>query len=332
MTTVNRIVVTPGEPAGIGPDLVLELARHDWPFEILAVADPAMLAERAALLGLDIALSPADCSLPAVPHTAGKLPVDPVTCPATVVPGQLDTTNAAYVRATLDQATDHCLAGRARALVTAPVHKAVLSETGSAFSGHTEYLAARCGAPPPVMLLTTADGTMRVALATMHLPLIQVPTALTKDWLAHIFQTTAEGLSRDFGIAEPRLLVAGLNPHAGEQATLGDEEEQIIAPAIESARRTGLHIEGPLSADTLFIDENRCRGDVVIAMYHDQGLPVIKYAGFGRVVNVTLGLPIIRTSVDHGTALALAGTGQADTGSLFAAVESAAAIATSRGT
>lgn len=310
---------------------MVELARYDWPFQMVAVADPDMLSQRAQTLGAPLTVTSPDLEAAPIPHRAGTLPVDPVACSRPVTAGHLDSGNAAYVRATLERATDSCLTHRAHALVTGPVHKAALTRAGEFFTGHTEYLATYCGSPPPVMLLTSADGGFRVALATMHLPLGQVPDALSVGGLHHIFQTTANGLARDFGIASPRLLVTGLNPHAGESATLGDEEYRIIEPAIRAARHAGIQIEGPLPADTVFVEANRTRGDAVIAMYHDQGLPVIKYAAFGCVVNVTLGLPIVRTSVDHGTATELAGTGKAETGSLSAAMQVAASIVETRG-
>jgi len=312
--------------------LLLEVATKDWPFEIVAVADSNMLAERAHLLGLSISMEPANYATAPSPHRAGLLPVDHVTCMYSVVAGKLTSGNAAYVLTTLDRAIDHCLIGRANALVTGPIHKATITQSGEPFDGHTNYLATRCQAPPPIMLLTTADQSFRVALATMHLPLVDVPTALSVEGLQHVFRTTADGLQRDFGLLSPRLLVTGLNPHAGEDGTLGTEETHVIKPAILAARNHGIHIEGPFSADTVFVDDLRTRGDVVIAMYHDQGLPAIKYAGFGRVINVTLGLPIVRTSVDHGTAADLAGTGRAQAKSLRAAVETAADIVRSRGT
>lgn len=331
MTPLPRLVVTPGEPAGVGPDLVIKLAGYDWPFQMIAVADPDMLSQRAEALGMPLAVTSSDLDTAPMPHRAGTLPVDPITCPRPVTAGNLDPGNATYVRTTLARASDLCLAHRAHALVTGPVHKATLTQAGEFFTGHTNYLAKYCGSPPPVMLLTSSDGRFRVALATMHLPLGQVPDALSVEGLCHVFQTTANGLARDFGIASPRLLVTGLNPHAGEAATLGDEEYRIIEPAIRTARDAGIRIEGPLSADTIFVETNRTRGDVVVAMYHDQGLPVIKYAAFGCVVNVTLGLPIVRTSVDHGTAVELAGTGRAETGSLSAALQTAASIVKTRG-
>jgi 4-hydroxythreonine-4-phosphate dehydrogenase len=331
LNSPSRLVVTPGEPAGVGPDLVLELAHRDWPFEIVAVADPDMLAERADTLGLSVELSTVDWARTPQSCRARTLSVDPIACAGAVTPGRLDETNAGYVLKTLDRAVDHCRSGRAGALVTGPLHKATIAACEPSFTGHTNYLAARCHVPAPVMLLTTADGSFRVALATMHLPLAKVPGALSIDRLRGIFRTTSAALTADFGIEFPRLLVTGLNPHAGEDGKLGDEEKRIIEPAIAAERERGLVIEGPVSADTIFVDEHRQHGDVVIAMFHDQGLPVIKYAGFGRVANVTLGLPIVRTSVDHGTAIELAGTGRARAESLFAAVETAAAIATTRG-
>jgi 4-hydroxythreonine-4-phosphate dehydrogenase len=243
-------------------------------------------------------------------------------------PGRLDPANAPYVLAVLDAATDGCLAGRFDAMVTAPVHKGVINEAGVRFTGHTEYLAERCGAPLPVMLL--AGGGLRVALATTHLPLAHVSSAITAQRLEGVLRVLDADLRAKFGIAAPRILVCGLNPHAGEGGHLGREEIEVIEPTLERLRAQGLHLTGPVPADTAFLPARVAGHDAVLAMFHDQGLPVLKHASFGHAVNVTLGLPIVRTSVDHGTALDLAGTGRADPGSLRAALHLAAGMCAAR--
>ncbi len=252
----------------------------------------------------------------------------PVPLGAAVTAGRLDPRNAAYVLETLRLAATRVLAGAADALVTAPVQKSVINDAGIPFSGHTEFLAELCGAPTPVMML--AAGTLRVALATTHLPLREVPAAITRDGLEAVLRLLHRDLRRCFGIAAPRILVCGLNPHAGEGGPLGREELEVIAPALAALRAEGMRLEGPLPADTLFTPRQLDQADAVLAMYHDQGLPVLKHAGFGEAVNVTLGLPIIRTSVDHGTALDLAGSGRAESGSLRAALDLAIALARGR--
>jgi 4-hydroxythreonine-4-phosphate dehydrogenase len=318
-----RILITPGEPAGIGPDLVCALAMHDWPAQLVAVADAGLLQERARLLGLPLSMQPVDDTFARQPHRAGRLPVLPVALGTPVTPGHLDPRNAGYVLETLRQACDRCLEGRADALVTGPVQKSVINDAGidpsGHFSGHTEFLAQRCGGAHPVMMLVA--GTLRVALATTHLPLRAVVDAIDAHTLDHCLRTLYQSLRTRFGIAQPQILVCGLNPHAGEGGHLGREEIEIIVPVLERLRREGLQLDGPLPADTLFVPTRLREADAVLAMYHDQGLPVLKHAGFGTAVNVTLGLPIIRTSVDHGTALELAGSGRADSGSLRAALQ-----------
>ena len=316
---IPRIALTSGEPAGIGPDICVRLAQTAHTADIVLFADPEVLQARARQLDLPLSIDPADGSRGA--QTAGRLCVQPVKIRSAVQAGKLDPANSAYVIDMLEQATDGCLKGSFDALVTAPVHKAVINDAGIPFTGHTEFLAARCHAPDPVMML--AAGMLRVALATTHLPLKEVPGAITRDRLQHALATLREGLRTRFGINEPHVLVLGLNPHAGESGHLGREELDVIQPACEAMRAQGMRITGPVSADTAFNPARMGGIDAVLAMYHDQGLPVLKYAGFGDAVNITLGLPIVRTSVDHGTALELAGTGRAGHGSLEAALQAA---------
>jgi len=325
--TPLRIALTPGEPAGIGPDLAVRIAQRPQACELVAIADPDLLAARARQLGLPLELRELDTRQPSEPNPAGCLRIAPISCARTPVAGELDPANADYVLRTLNHAVDGCRNGDFAALVTGPVHKAVINAAGIAFSGHTGYLAQRCGGDAPVMMLATDDGALRVALATVHLPLADVPGALTRTILTHTLRVTAAELRRRFGIESPRLLIAGLNPHAGEDGYLGREEIDVITPVIEAERAAGLDLVGPLPADTLFTPAHLAEADAVVAMYHDQGLPVIKHLGFGRTVNISLGLPIIRTSVDHGTALDLAGSETVDTGSLQAAIDTAVHMA-----
>lgn len=312
-----KFALTPGEPAGIGPDLVIQLAQKALPIEPVVFADPELLTARAQQLGLPLRLVAHDHHRPARPSNAGELTIYPVPLRAPAHPGQLDTANAAYVLDTLRIATRACLAGELAALVTGPVHKGIINEAGIPFSGHTEFLAELSGGHPVMML---AAGHLRVALATTHLPLRAVADAINAPLLTRVCRILDHDLRTRFGIAAPRILVAGLNPHAGEGGHLGREEIEIIEPVLEALRAQGLNLIGPLPADTLFTRERVQAADAVLAMYHDQGLPVLKYAGFGEAVNITLGLPLIRTSVDHGTALDLAGTGRAHVGSLQHAV------------
>jgi 4-hydroxythreonine-4-phosphate dehydrogenase len=317
---VSRLALTPGEPAGIGPDLCVRIAQRDWASELIAVADPALLAARAEALGIPLDLSSWDPACPRAPHRAGALKVWAKHLAAPAAPGRLDPANAGYVIATLKAACHGCMTGLFDALVTGPVHKGIINDAGVPFSGHTELLAECCGAEPVMLLI--APG-LRVALATTHLPLSRVSQAITPGLLTRVLRTLDHDLRTRFGIAKPRILVCGLNPHAGEGGHLGREEITVIAPVIERLRREGLDLVGPVPADTAFLPSRLAGVDAVLAMYHDQGLPVIKREGFGRAVNVTLGLPFVRTSVDHGTALELAGTGRADPGSLVVAIESA---------
>jgi 4-hydroxythreonine-4-phosphate dehydrogenase len=318
---VPRLALTPGEPAGVGPDLCVRLAQTNHSSELVAVADPDLLRQRAAALGLSLTLAPWNPGSVPIPQRAGTLLFHPTPLSAPAQPGQLDPTNAAYVIQTLGIACDGCLTGLFDALVTGPIHKGIINDAGVPFTGHTEFFAARCGADPVMMLV--APG-LRVALATTHLPLNQVSQAITKEGLTRSLRTLDHDLRSHFGIQNPRILVCGLNPHAGEGGHLGREEIEVITPTVAALRAEGLVLTGPLPADTAFVPTYLAKTDVVLAMYHDQGLPVLKHLGFGHAVNVTLGLPIIRTSVDHGTALDLAGTDRADLGSLEAAIACAA--------
>jgi 4-hydroxythreonine-4-phosphate dehydrogenase len=308
------LAITAGEPAGIGPDLVLRLPELALPARLVIIADKTLLQARAARLQLDVALHDYQPQSPA-PDSGLEVLHVPLARPA--VAGQLDAANAAYVLATLDAAIDGCVRGDFAAMVTAPVHKGVINDAGVAFSGHTEYLAERTATPLVVMMLAGAG--MRVALATTHLPLRAVPDAITQDSLSAVLRILHADLVHKFGIAAPRILVAGLNPHAGEGGHMGREEIEVIEPVLTALRAEGMQLIGPLPADTLFNPDKLASADAVLAMYHDQGLPVLKHASFGAGINITLGLPIIRTSVDHGTALDLAGSGRADPGSLFEA-------------
>jgi 4-hydroxythreonine-4-phosphate dehydrogenase len=323
---VPRIIVTSGEPAGIGPDLCIAIAQRAWSCELVFAGDALLFADRARLLGRKLDVSQTDLRSAPRPHVAGTLPLLHVAATAPPIAGKLDVGNARYVLQMLDIAIEGCLEGTFAAMVTAPVQKSVINDSGVAFSGHTEYLAERTGAPLPVMLLTA--NSLRVALATTHLPLADVSPAITAELLTDVIRILDSDLRARFGIAQPRILVCGLNPHAGESGHLGREEIETITPTLVRLRADGLHLIGPAPADTAFTPRMLAQADAVLAMYHDQGLPVLKYAGFSHAVNVTLGLPIVRTSVDHGTALELAGTGKADAGSLIAAVDLAIQLAT----
>jgi len=303
-----RLAITTGEPAGIGPEISVAALDAPLPAAITLIGDAGLIAARAALLARR------------VPETVEVLHV-PLAVPS--VAGTLDVRNARYVLATLDAAIDGCTTGRFDAVVTAPVQKSVINEAGVPFSGHTEYLAERTSTSQVVMMLAgaTAHGPLRVALATTHLPLANVSAAISSGLLMSVLRIIDHDLRLRFGIAQPRIAIAGLNPHAGESGHLGREEIEVMSPAIEQARREGIDAHGPLPADTLFVPAVAQRFDALLAMYHDQGLPVLKYATFGHGVNVTLGLPFVRTSVDHGTALDKAGRGTADASSLRAALE-----------
>jgi 4-hydroxythreonine-4-phosphate dehydrogenase len=318
--SIARIALTPGEPAGIGPDLCLSLTQQAWNTELVAICDPELLEARAALLKIPFRYRLFDPAKPA-PSTPGEICVLPVPLQAHAECGQLDPVNARYVLDTLDQAIRGCQSGHFDALVTGPVHKGVINDAGIAFSGHTEYLAEATNTADVVMLL--ASDELRVALATTHVPLSQVSACITRDSLTRVILVLHRGLQSRFNITEPRILVCGLNPHAGEGGHLGHEEIDTLIPVLDSLRNEGMQLVGPLAADTIFSADNIANSDAVLAMYHDQGLPVLKYSSFGRAVNITLGLPIIRVSVDHGTALELAGSGHADSGSLLMALRHA---------
>lgn len=317
------IALTPGEPAGIGPDLTVMLAQTRRTSSIVAIADRDVLTARAHLLGLPLSVEDFNPgSTQTVSKKPGVLSVQHVPVAAPVECTKLDARNASYVLATLDAAIDGCTAGRFTAMVTAPLHKGIINDAGIEFTGHTEYLAERTHSEPVMMLAAdTAAGPLRVALATTHLPLSAVPAALTPEVLTRALQILHADLIARFGIENPRILVAGLNPHAGESGHMGREEIDVIEPVLARLRNSGMQLTGPLPADTLFTPQHLKHADAVLAMFHDQGLPVLKYAGFGEAINITLGLPIIRTSVDHGTALDKAGTGKIDSGSLMAALK-----------
>ena len=307
MMAVRRpvIALTSGEPAGVGPDLCAMIAGQSLPARIVVLGDETLLTARGV--------------------RPGGVFIEHLPLAAPCIPGRLDPANGHYVLELLDRAADGCLAGEFDAMVTAPVHKAVVNDAGFPFTGHTEYLAARAGVARVVMMLV--GGGLRVALATTHLALADVARAITRDAVTQSLRIIDRDLRERFRIERPRILVAGLNPHSGESGHLGREEIEVIEPALREVRAEGIAAEGPIPADTLFVPERLKRADCVLAMYHDQGLPVLKYASFGKGVNVTLGLPFVRTSVDHGTALELAGTGRADPGSLLEALQLAIKLA-----
>jgi 4-hydroxythreonine-4-phosphate dehydrogenase len=324
----NRLVITPGEPAGIGPDLCIQIAQQSHADELVIVADPYLMRERAAQLQLPLSLEQFNPENPPEPTPARSLKILPVSLKADVTPGVLDSSNASYVLETLTAATRGCMDGTFSALITAPVHKGVINEAGIPFSGHTEFLEELTGTSKVVMMLATEG--LRVALTTTHLPLRAIADAVTTELLTEVIDVLHSDLQRSFGLKQPRILVAGLNPHAGEGGYLGREEIDTLIPVLEKMRAAGIDLVGPLPADTLFTEKYLQSADAILAMYHDQGLPVLKYKGFGNAVNITLGMPIIRTSVDHGTALDLAGTGKADCGSLKTAILYAGDMASNR--
>lgn len=324
----KRILITPGEPAGIGPDITVQIAQLDFPqTELVVIANPTLLQERAKQLNLPLELIEADLQTKAAQHEKGSLKILPVPLIKKIIPGQLDPIHASYVINTLKIAADLCLKKKAHAIVTGPVHKAIINQAGISFKGHTEFFAEQCGVSHTVMLFVVDQiKTLRVALATTHLPLKSVSCALTKEHLRSTLVILHQELEKKFNLFSPHIFVAGLNPHAGESGLLGQEEIEVMNPVIEELRAKGVRLTGPLPADTLFTPKYLDQADAILAMYHDQGLPLVKYMGFGKAVNVTLGLPFIRTSVDHGTALDIAGTPYADAGSLEAAIRLAAKI------
>lgn len=328
LNAIPRIVVTAGEPAGIGIDLCVMLASQPLACELVILADERVLTERAQQLQLPLLIQAYNPAHASVHDGSGKLTVLHQPSAVPVQAGKLDQRNSAYVLNTLSRAIDGCMTQEFAAMVTAPVHKGIINDAGIAFSGHTEFLAERTNTPQVVMMLV--GGSLRVALATTHLPLIKVAEAITRDSLTTTIRILHHDLVHKFGIPQPRILVTGLNPHAGEGGHLGMEEITTITPVLEQLRLEGMQLKGPLPADTLFTQHNLAQGDCVLAMFHDQGLPVLKHASFGQGVNVTLGLPIIRTSVDHGTALDLAGKGNIDIGSLLSAITLAIDLAAHR--
>lgn len=322
------LAVTPGEPAGIGPDLIIQLSQSDQKAQLVVIADKAMMQERAKQLNITVNFNDYLAGSDAPISKSGEICVLNVKCPAPVVVGQLDRTNSSYVLETLTRATKGCLSKEFDAIVTAPLHKGIINDAGVAFTGHTEFLAELTKAELPVMML--AADSLRVALATTHLPLKDVSDAITQDSLKQVITILYQDLVIKFGLKSPHILICGLNPHAGESGHMGMEEIETIEPVIKELKNQGMNLSGPLPADTLFTPKYLETADAVLAMYHDQGLPVLKHVGFGHAINVTLGLPIIRTSVDHGTALDLAGTGKASSGSLIAAIETAITMVNSQ--
>ena len=318
---INKIAVTPGEPASVGPDILIQLAQQDWPVQIVAVADPQLLVDRASMLDLPLEIKIYDASATAQAHKAGTLFVKSVEMADKCEAGVLNANNGAYVVETLRVACEGNMNGEFKVVVTGPVHKGLINQAGIPFSGHTEYFAQQANCADVVMMLATEG--LRVSLMTTHIPLAYVSKAITFDRIQKITRILDKDLKEKFGIKEPKIYVCGLNPHAGEDGHLGREEIETISPALESLRAEGMHLVGPLPADTIFQKKYLDDADAVLAMYHDQGLPVLKYKGFGNSVNITLGLPFIRTSVDHGTAVDLAGTTKADTGSFKSALTAA---------
>lgn len=320
---IPRIAITTGEPAGIGPDICLELSSRDWPVELVLLGNRSLLEQRAELLNLKIDLVPFEKDSPKC-TTIGRIAVLDLPLLSNVEPGTLNPMNAVHVVEMLKQAGEGCLGNTFSAIVTAPVQKSVINDAGLPFSGHTEFFAELCGAKRVVMMLASKE--LRVALATTHLPLREVADAINEELLIEIITTLNHDLKMKFGIQHPRIQVCGLNPHAGEDGHLGKEEQEIISPTLEKLRQQGINLTGPVAADTAFNQDRLENFDAVLAMYHDQGLPTLKHQAFGDAINITLGLPIIRTSVDHGTALDMAGTGQASASSLFTATELAIAM------
>lgn len=324
----QRIAITPGEPAGIGPDLIITIAQQSWPVEMVVVASKSLLEERAKALSLPLTLIDYDEHAPATPQVSGTLTVLDIELAQPCVPGTLDIANGAYVVETLRVASEKNISGEFDAIVTGPVHKGLINKAGIAFSGHTEYFANQANCTDVVMMLATKG--LRVALVTTHIPLAYVSKAITNERLQKVTRILHQDLQEKFAIKSPKIYACGINPHAGEDGHLGREEIEIMEPAFEELRADGIDIIGPLPADTIFQEKYLADADAILAMYHDQGLPVLKYKGFGSSVNITLGLPFIRTSVDHGTALELAGTGTADKGSFIEAMNNAIHLASNK--
>lgn len=317
----NRIAITPGEPAGIGPDLTIAIAQQDWPVELVVVACKKLMQERAEALGLPLTLIDYDSQASVQPQKAGTLTILAVDLAETCLPGELNAKNGGYVIETLRIASEKNISGEIDAIVTGPVHKGLINQAGIAFSGHTEYFANQANCSDVVMMLATEG--LRVALVTTHIPLAYVSKAITAERLQKVTRILNTDLITKFGIKEPKIYVCGINPHAGEDGHLGREEIEVMIPALAELAEEGIKVIGPLPADTIFQEKYLSEADAILSMYHDQGLPVLKYKGFGSSVNITLGLPFIRTSVDHGTALELAGTNSADSGSFIEAISTA---------
>ncbi len=323
-----RIAITPGEPAGIGSDLVITIAQQDWPVEMVVIASKSLLQERAKALSLPLTLIDYEQSSPAKAQKAGTLTVLDVELAQPCVPGTLNSANGAYVVETLRIASEMNISGEFDAIVTGPVHKGLINQAGIAFSGHTEYFANQANCTDVVMMLATKG--LRVALVTTHIPLAYVAKAITYERVQKVTRILHQDLQDKFGIKSPKIYACGINPHAGEDGHLGREEIDVLEPAFADLRTEGINIIGPLPADTIFQEKYLSEADAILAMYHDQGLPVLKYKGFGSSVNITLGLPFIRTSVDHGTALELAGKGTADSGSFIEAMNNAINLANNK--
>ncbi|PKG85295.1 4-hydroxythreonine-4-phosphate dehydrogenase PdxA [Colwellia sp. 75C3] len=323
-----RIAITPGEPAGIGSDLVITIAQQDWPVEMVVIASKSLLQERAKLLSLPLTLNDYCQHAPAKPQQAGTLTVLDVELAEPCIPGTLNSANGAYVVETLRIASEKNISGEFDAIVTGPVHKGLINKAGIAFSGHTEYFANQANCTDVVMMLATKG--LRVALVTTHIPLAYVSKAITYERVQKVTRILHQDLQDKFGIKSPKIYACGINPHAGEDGHLGREEIEVLEPAFAELRTEGINIIGPLPADTIFQEKYLSEADAILAMYHDQGLPVLKYKGFGSSVNITLGLPFIRTSVDHGTALELAGKGTADSGSFIEAMNNAINLANNK--
>jgi 4-hydroxythreonine-4-phosphate dehydrogenase len=325
---IKRIAITPGEPAGIGPDLTISIAQQNWPVEMVVIASKSLLLERAKALSLKLDIFDYDVDKPAKAQQAGSLTVLDVPLAQPCIPGTLDSANGAYVVETLRLASEKNISGEFDAIVTGPVHKGLINKAGIAFSGHTEYFANQANCTDVVMMLATKG--LRVALVTTHIPLAYVSKAITHERLQKVTRILHDDLKEKFAISAPKIYACGINPHAGEDGHLGREEIEIMEPAFAELRADGIDIIGPLPADTIFQEKYLKDADAILAMYHDQGLPVLKYKGFGSSVNITLGLPFIRTSVDHGTALELAAKGTADSGSFIEAINNAIHLASNK--
>jgi 4-hydroxythreonine-4-phosphate dehydrogenase len=323
--TIPRILITTGDPAGIGPDIAIQAAQQAWPAEIVVIADEELIAQRAQQIKQPITLSRCDVKQPPQAHQPGTLKIIPVMLNMEAQPGVLNPANSWYVIRSLETAVNLCESGDAHAMVTGPVNKLVINKTGVPFTGHTEFLAKRCNIPHTVMMFVTEQ--VKVALATTHVPISKLSAAITKDSLRATIKILSDELKNRFQLIAPKIFVCGLNPHAGEGGYLGTEEIDTIAPVLDELRAQGLNLIGPLPADTIFTPKYLKQADAILAMYHDQALPIVKYMSFGHAVNITLGLPFIRTSVDHGTAVDIAGKGAADAGSMAAAIELAISLA-----